>query len=55
MKRVRVLIPFIIGETGELLAENKDYDLTEEVIKNALAINPNMLKVLGEVKTKREV
>lgn len=52
MKKVKVLIPFIVGETGELLKANKKYDLSEEVIKKALAINPNMLEVLGDAKKK---
>ena len=54
MKRVRVLIPFIVGETGKLLKAGKVTTLSEDVIARALAINPNMLEVLGDVKTKEE-
>ena len=53
MKKVKVLIPFIVGETGELLKEDTEHDLSEEVISKALAINPNMLLVLGEAKKSR--
>lgn len=52
MKRVEVLIPFNAG-TKKLKAGDK-VNLPEDVIERALAINPNMVLVLGEAKTKKK-
>lgn len=46
MKRVKVLIPFILGDTGELLKEGKEVDLTDDQLKRVNAISPNMVQAL---------
>lgn len=53
MKRVRVLIPFILGDTGELLKAGKEVDLTDDQLARVEAISPNMVEVLGEAKKPR--
>ena len=45
MKKVLVLIPFKVD--GKVLEANKEHDLEDEVVDRALAINPNMLKIIG--------
>ena len=58
MKKCRVLIPFILGDTGELLKEGKEVELTDDQLARVRKISPNMVEVLGEVKkskTKKEV
>jgi hypothetical protein len=58
MKKCRVLIPFILGDTGELLKEDKTVELTDDQLARVQKISPNMVEVLGEVKkskTKKEV
>lgn len=58
MKKCKVLVPFILGDTGELLKEGKTVDLTEEQVERVKKISPNMVEVLGEVKkprTKKEM
>ena len=45
MKKVLVLIPFKVD--GKVLEANKEYDVEDEVVDRALAINPNMLKIIG--------
>lgn len=53
MKRVRVLIPFILGDTGELLKAGKEVDLTDDQLARVEAISPNMVELLGDVKKPR--
>jgi hypothetical protein len=53
MKRVRVLIPFILGDTGELLKEGKEVDVTADQLSRIQAISPNMVEVLGDAKKPR--
>jgi len=53
MKRVRVLIPFILGDTGELLKAGKEVDVTADQLKRIQAISPNMVEVLGDAKKPR--
>lgn len=53
MKRVRVLIPFILGDTGELLKEGKEVEVTEDQLARIQAISPNMVEVLGDAKKPR--
>ena len=53
MKRVKLLIPFILGDTGELLKEGKEVDLTEDQLARVKAISPNMVQVLGDAKKPR--
>lgn len=50
MKKVKVLVPFILGDTGELLKEGKTVDVTENQLERINAISPNMVEVLGDVK-----
>ncbi len=52
MKLVKVLIPFVDGETGTLHETGKEVELSEATIERALAINVNMLLVLGDAKPK---
>mgnify|MGYP003305422255 FL=1 len=53
MKRVRVLIPFILGDTGELLKAGKEVEVTEDQLKRIQALSPNMVEVLGDAKKPR--
>lgn len=50
MKLVKVLIPFMEAETGKLHNVDDEVNVSEDTIDRALAINPNMLLVLGEAK-----
>ena len=52
MKLVKVLIPFVDGATGKRLDAGAEAELSESTIEKALAINPNMVLVLGETKPK---
>lgn len=52
MKLVRVLIPFVESATGKLHNVGDEVNVSDETISKALAINPNMLLVLGEAKAK---
>lgn len=53
MKKVKVLVPFILGDTGELLKEGKTVDVTENQLERINAISPNMVEVLGDAKKPR--
>lgn len=53
MKKCRVLVPFILGDTGELLKAGKEVDLTDDQLARVKAISPNMVEVLGEAKKPR--
>lgn len=53
MKKVRVLVPFILGDTGELLKEGKEVEVTDDQLRRIQAVSPNMVEVLGEVKKPR--
>ena len=53
MKRCKVLIPFILGDTGELLKEGKEVELTDDQLARVKAVSPNMVLVLGEAKKPR--
>ena len=53
MKKVRVLVPFILGDTGELLKAGKEVDVTEDQLARINAISPNMVEVLGDAKKPR--
>lgn len=53
MKKCTVLVPFILGDTGELLKEGKTVELTEEQLARVNKISPNMVQVLGDVKKTR--
>ena len=52
MKKVEVLIPFKVGE--KLHEAGAKVNLADDVVERALAINPNMVLVLGEVKPKKK-
>ena len=52
MKKVEVLIPFRVG--NKLHEAGAKVNLSEDVIERALAINPNMVLVLGEAKAKKK-
>lgn len=53
MKKVKVLVPFILGDTGELLEEGKTVDVTENQLERINAVSPNMVEVLGDAKKPR--
>lgn len=53
MKRVRVLIPFILGDTGELLKAGKEVEVTADQLSRIQALSPNMVEVLGDAKKPR--
>ena len=53
MKKCKVLIPFILGDTGELLKEGKEVELTDDQLARVKAVSPNMVLVLGEAKKPR--
>lgn len=53
MKKVKVLVPFILGDTGELLKTGVTTDVTEEQLARINALSPNMVEVLGEAKKTR--
>lgn len=50
MKKVMVLIPFILRETGKLMKAGDTVELTEEQLVRVKALSPNIVKVLGDVK-----
>lgn len=50
MKKCKVLVPFILGETGELMKEGKTVELTDEQLARVKKVSPNMVEVLGDVK-----
>lgn len=50
MKKCKVLVPFILGETGELFKEGSIAELTEEQLARVKKLSPNMVEVLGDVK-----
>lgn len=53
MKKVRVLVPFILGDTGELLKAGNEVEVTEEQLARINAVSPNMVEVLGDAKKPR--
>lgn len=53
MKKVRVLVPFILGDTGELLKAGKEVEVTEDQLARIKAVSPNMVEVLGDAKKPR--
>lgn len=53
MKKVRVLVPFILGDTGELLKAGKEVEVTDDQLKRIQALSPNMVEVLGDAKKPR--
>ena len=53
MKKVRVLVPFILGDTGELLKEGKEVEVTDDQLRRIQALSPNMVEVLGDAKKPR--
>ena len=50
MKKCKVLVPFILGDTGELMKEGKTIELTDEQLARVRKVSPNMVEVLGDVK-----
>ena len=50
MKKCKVLVPFILGDTGELFKVGKIAELTDDQLARVRKISPNMVEVLGEVK-----
>lgn len=50
MKLVKVLIPFKESATDKLHNVGDEVSVSDETISKALAINPNMLLVIGEGK-----
>lgn len=52
MKLVKVLIPFVDSTTGILHETGAEVELSEATIERALAINVNMLVVIGDAKPK---
>ena len=50
MKKCKVLVPFILGDTGELLKVDSNVELTDDQLARVKKVNPNMVKVLGEAK-----
>ena len=53
MKKVKVLVPFILSDTGKLLEVGMELEVTEEQLARINKISPNMVEVLGEVKKAR--
>lgn len=53
MKKCKVLIDFILGDTGELMKVGKIIELTEEQLDRVKRLSPNMVEVLGDVKKPR--
>ena len=53
MKKCRVLIDFILGDTGELMKAGREIELTLDQLKRVQALSPNMVEVLGDVKKPR--
>lgn len=50
MKKCKVLVPFILGDTGELMKEGKTIELTDEQLARVKKVSPNMVEMLGDVK-----
>ena len=50
MKKCKVLVPFILGDTGELMKEGKTIELTDDQLARVKKVSPNMVEVLGDVK-----
>ena len=50
MKKCKVLVPFILGDTGELFKEGKTIELTDDQLVRVKKVSPNMVEVLGDVK-----
>lgn len=50
MKKCKVLVPFILGDTGELFKEGGIAELTDDQVARVKKVSPNMIEVLGEVK-----
>lgn len=50
MKKCKVLVPFILGDTGELMKEGKTIELTDDQVARVKKVSPNMVEVLGDVK-----
>ena len=50
MKKCKVLVPFILGDTGELFKEGKIIELTDDQLARVKKVSPNMVEVLGDVK-----
>lgn len=53
MKKVRVLVPFILGDTGEYLKAGKEVEVTDDQLARIKAVSPNMVEVLGDAKKPR--
>ena len=53
MKKCKVLVPFILGDTGELMKEGKVVELTDDQLARVKKVSPNMVEVLGDVKKPR--
>ena len=53
MKKCKVLVPFILGDTGELFKAGKEVELTDDQLARVKAVSPNMVEVLGEAKKPR--
>lgn len=53
MKKVKVLVPFILGDTGELLTAGKTVEVTDSQLKRIQEVSPNMVEVLGDAKKPR--
>jgi hypothetical protein len=53
MKKVRVLVPFILGDTGEFLKAGKEVEVTDDQLFRIQALSPNMVEVLGDAKKPR--
>ena len=43
-------MPFILGDTGELMEEGKNIELTDDQLARVRKVSPNMVEVLGDVK-----
>ena len=55
MKRVRVLVPFTDRVSGKPYKKDDEIDLTEERIAEVKAVSVNMILVLGDSETQKEV
>jgi hypothetical protein len=53
MKKCKVLVPFILGDTGELLKAGNEVEVTDDQLKRIQAVSPNMVEVLGDAKKPR--
>lgn len=50
MKKCRVLIPFILGDTGELLKAGTVVELTDDQLARVRKVGPNYVEVLDDAK-----